>query len=367
MDLEITGSSHVQSLGLHADSSYSSSSKTGGSPPPLNDNITQYDDRTFDDGFVFMDAATENWGGDTWYWGYNDASQYDPSADTLSFHRSSSYSGTETGERVTIDTIRDSGVSIRDDLDGTGLAISFGRVLKRGESFSIRIDGELSYIWGIEHDSSVSPYEEEITKTTWTSVNNYNSTATYTYDLMGVVPPDAPYSGTYDGPGPLIPNLPSSVDQSQQLVSSEDISRSTSLFRARNNVDFSVDASILEFSAGPRIDWRVFDALSLFAMPGISLNLLSVEADRRETWTADFGDGSTRTLRAWNDRLDDSDILVGVGVSAGVNVSLGDLWFVQVAGEYDFVPEEYEESIGPNTITLDISGYEAVALIGRKL
>jgi hypothetical protein len=37
---------------------------------------------------------------------------------------------------------------------------------------------------------------------------NTQETITDTYSLNGVVPPSAPYSGTFLGPGPLIPNAP---------------------------------------------------------------------------------------------------------------------------------------------------------------
>ena len=50
-------------------------------------------DHIYDDGYVRVDE-TGNAQGLTSYWGYNNASQYDPVAQTLTFHSASSFTTT---------------------------------------------------------------------------------------------------------------------------------------------------------------------------------------------------------------------------------------------------------------------------------
>jgi hypothetical protein len=68
-----------------------------GSNTPGIDSIGPADafaNRTYNDGFVFQDGGTSD-GGDTWYWGYDEASQV--SGDTISFHGGDGTAATSTG------------------------------------------------------------------------------------------------------------------------------------------------------------------------------------------------------------------------------------------------------------------------------
>ena len=85
MDAKVNGGSYVQEMGLHA-------AKPGRYLPnvphvtlpyryqPSDDDISQYGNRSFDNGFVNMDPGTADPNtiepGLTWYWGYDHENQY---------------------------------------------------------------------------------------------------------------------------------------------------------------------------------------------------------------------------------------------------------------------------------------------------
>ncbi|MBU0679556.1 MAG: hypothetical protein KJ626_15755 [Verrucomicrobia bacterium] len=364
MRLEIEGSSYVQMNGLHAASAGNSGLQY---TVPTLDDITQYADRQFDDGYVFMDAGTPN-DGDTWYWGYDNAGQYSPIADTLTFHRNDMFQLSASQQRTTIDELWSSAVSLDDDLDALGVDLSATLGLKRDEGFSFDLRMGVTWFPGIESDLNAAPYAEEISRTRTGGSVSYVQDSTYTYDLMGVVPPSPPYAGSLDGwppPSPLIPNRPESLDVVGAVLDYTAGGGSSSRITAYNQVSFDVEAQILELWIGPQFTWMTGGGLTFFLNPIVSMNLVDVEADRREIWMAEEN-GQTSTLGSWRDDLCESDVLFGLGLHGGVEVALGESWFAVLTGGYDWVPDEFKGSIGPNELTIDISGYSVSVEGGRR-
>ena len=140
------------------------------------------------DGFVREDSSSDA-GGLTWNWGYQNASQIQ--GNTLTLH-----GGTSTS--VSSDSLS------QDGNPQFGLDLAYGRDLGH----------VLGGTWGLQAafdftDASVNdnqPFSEK--KTSFGEV----------YSLGGIIPPRAPYAGSFFGPGPLISATPIASASSSQTI-----------------------------------------------------------------------------------------------------------------------------------------------------
>jgi hypothetical protein len=129
----------------------------------------------YDDGYVREDQ-TGNAGGITTYWGYNNASQYNAAAQTLTFNSTSTFT-TSGSDKV------NSGPSAGFDLAYGDNLWYWGR---------IRIGWELGFdllpISITDHEALSASVDQ----------------TTYIFKTGGTVLPGAGYQGSYSGPGPTI-------------------------------------------------------------------------------------------------------------------------------------------------------------------
>ncbi len=335
MELTVKGSSYVQQNGLHAArGSYNSPLGQGAEPI--------YTDRVYDDGFVALDPGTiESGDGLTWYWGYTRPDQYNAAADTLTFRRGG-------GSRVSVTTTLNGRLDDTDRLEAWAVEFTGGgRLTQRGQ-MSIGVQAGLGFLWNIDSRMSGRTYAETITEQRLAVVD--------VYQLDGVVPPAPPYSGTYEGPGPLIPNRPS--------ARSEVVTGGTT-WRAENEVRIDLDAAVQQLWAGPRFEWEAGKGMQVFCVPFVSLSRLEARYERNEWFCGIRADGAKTTLASWHNRTTDEQLLLGLGVRAGARVTLSGPWFLDVAAGYEAV-ESAETTLGPNTANLDLSGYTVLAQVGRE-
>jgi hypothetical protein len=136
-------------------------------------------DHFYDDGYNRVDASA-NTNGLTWYWGYQNASQL-AGADSIAMH---SAVGTASGS-----------LDAEADLPQWGLELVYSRELGSSSSYWWAV--ELGFGWLDLSFSENATLPGDITLTT------------DTYGLNGIVPPLAPYAGSFNGPGPLIGDQPS--------------------------------------------------------------------------------------------------------------------------------------------------------------
>lgn len=356
MDLEVGGSSYVQTMGLHAATPSHQTSASGPAKeiyPPH-----PYRSRTFDDGYVLPDPGTFSGDGMTWYWGYDSPDQYDPEAHTLAFTHAEPYgTTTRTESRTTMDVLRDLPVEAEDDLDGWGLQVEAAYGLTERGRCRWSVEAGLLGLWGMDGGVSAAPYAEQVTRRESVETSQSGETYTYSYDLPvdpftgeHVVPPDAPYEGTEDGPGPLIPFEPSSWESAGGAGTGSSSTR-TSSYMAWNEVDLDVSSELYALWLGPRADCALGERLTCFVRPMVSCNALSVDVDRTETWITD-----TVVLDTWDDHACETEWLWGAGLHAGIDLRFAETWAMGVFGGYDWV-EEARVDVGPNTVELDPSGY----------
>ena len=196
-------------------------------------------------------------------------------------------------------------------------------------------------------------------------------TDTYTYDTTGVTVPAAPHEGTYDGPfdtppvipSPTIPNRPSSVDRDTDRSTRR---TSSTTWSARNHINMEVDTDLYELWLGPRLALQANDRLALHVTPKVSATYVDASVDRTETFVATYADGSSATLNSWSDSGSESKFVFGAGVAAGADLEFENGMFAGIWGGYEWVSEDVDVQVGPNTVAVDASGYTAGAVIGYR-
>jgi hypothetical protein len=132
--------------------------------------------RTYDDGSVGVDSSG-NQGGQTWNWGYQNAAQVQGS--TLAMHSSSAAAN---------DTLN------QNDDPHAGFDLAFGRNLGT-------VPGGQ---WGLQAAfdfTAISIHDNHPLAGTGTLISD-------AFSLGGVIPPQAPYAGSFNGPGPLLGDNP---------------------------------------------------------------------------------------------------------------------------------------------------------------
>ena len=134
--------------------------------------------QTYEDGYVHVDSSG-NAGGLTWNWGYQNTSQVQ--GNTLTMHRTS----------AAVDEV---GTVKQNDDPHAGFDLAFGH----------RLGTVLGGTWGLQ---AAFDFTDILIN------DNHPRTGTGTlisdaFSLGGIIPPQAPYSGSFNGPGPLLGDTP---------------------------------------------------------------------------------------------------------------------------------------------------------------
>jgi hypothetical protein len=195
----------------------------------------------YDDGYVRVDQ-TGNAGGYTGYWGYNNASQYNAAAQTLTMHSASSYS--------TAGSSKDDGGPF------PGFDMAYGGNLWYWRH--VRIGWELGF--------GLLP----ITITDNQSLSATVNQSAYTFDTGSIVVPGAPYQGGSSGRGPLIPGTPASV--TSQTLSAGTVTGTRTL-----------DVMLYTVRLGPSFYWDLTENTSMSVSAGPAVGIASGDYSFDET------------------------------------------------------------------------------------
>ena len=220
-------------------------------------------DREYDDGYNRVDVSGNN-GGLTWNWGYDNASQV-PGNDTVVMHSTSGIGNASTGE-------------MHDD-PHPGFELTYGRDL--GEAWKGR--------WGWEGAFGFSDLEIRQRGMLSGDLTRLSDA----YALNGVVPPLAPYAGSFSGPGPLIGDSPSRTI--------EQVSGGALVGGVRE-----FDASFYGVRTGPYWDLALSDKALVSLSGGLAMAVVDGEFGYRESVTV-----SGQTLASSSGRNADTDFLLG--------------------------------------------------------
>lgn len=303
-------------------------------------NPRAYGNRNYDNGYVRTDSS-EGGGiepNTTWNWGYNEAStagQYDAAAGTLAFQ----------SQDVPYYTSFASGSSENEDLMGAGLQIQGGLPMVENGRWSLDLVVGFSAFWNLDSRHRINASMVNVADT---------------YDVAGINSPafaNLGHRGTYNGPfDPVatppyttIPNLPSRA-----------LSPSAVVPATRSSISLDVDQNLYQLKLGPQLGLQAGQRLALVLSPAFSLTLADVDVKRSEVFAY------RGTVTRWSDRADETKLTVGLGITAGANVDLGKGWFTGVFGGYEWVPDKTKINVGPNTVSLDASGWVAGLSIGKN-
>ncbi|HUB86434.1 MAG TPA: hypothetical protein VMB22_00970 [Verrucomicrobiae bacterium] len=205
----------------------------------------------YDDGYVLEDQ-TGDAGGYTGYWGYDNALQYDATAQTLSMHSATSYftSGSE---------------------NDTG-SLFAGVEVVYGQNFWYWKHSRVGFDLGV----GLLPISITDNRPLSATVNQN----TYVYNTGGIVMPGAPYQGGPSGTGePIIPSTYSST--SSQVLTTGTVTGTRKL-----------DVILYTLRLGPTFCWDLGEHISMSLGVGPAVGLVNGEYRYDEIITT--GDSSAR-------------------------------------------------------------------------
>jgi hypothetical protein len=264
-------------------------------------------DYNYDDGFVRVDSSG-NLGGETWNWGYENASQIDPSG-------FGSVDYTLTRGLANGKTEEDGGGEVGFEMFGyldMGAASLIPMIEKRGATWGFRSGFHYNHV-DVDDRSTIS-------SNTVTQTDRFN--------LNGTITPPSPYrSGSFNGPGPLIGDAPS---RSFGPGGSAFITGSREL-----------DVHLNIFSLGSYLELPVLTNLSFMFEGGVSAGIASGSYDfQSQTSISRLG---TRTSSGSDSQ---TSVLPGfyLGIEAIYQVNKN--WGIQAGGRYQFMDELELESNG---------------------
>ena len=238
----------------------------------------------YDDGYVRVDSSG-NLGGQSWFWGYDNASQI--SGNSILFHSVSASVGASS--------------EVSDDPQ-FGVELVYNREIGMVGS-KCRWGIEAAFGWnGIElRDSSSLP--ASITQVT----------DAYAFEA-GTTPPAAPYQGTFSGPGFVISDTPS---------------RSIASVPATVTGVRDLRADLFVGRLGPYLDIPLSSRLQLSLSGGIAVGVLYSEFSFRER----INYGTTSTVISGS--RSDGDALYGGFAGASLNYKFDKRWNASIAAQFE--------------------------------
>lgn len=247
-------------------------------------------DRIYDDGFVKLDVSG-NAGGKTWNWGYNDAAQVAGGGINLS--------------RTT--RPRDgSSTDFSTDLSYGG-EVGWSWEIRRFDigRREARVGIELFAGWG------------QISGDGGDTIAGAYTVQTDHFDLNGVTPPLAPYSGTFNGPGPVVSDSPTRASVTQAA---------TSQFSG------DIDATMIGFRLGPWVEIPLTKKLSWT----FGLGLSAVHVDGSFSFAEQISVGGVpQPLVTGN--VDRADWKTGFYIDTKLNWNLNPEWSVFAGVQYQYL------------------------------
>lgn len=259
--------------------------------------------KTYDDGFIGVDVSG-NAGGQTWFWGYDSsAAQYDAS-------------GTGTIDMSITNVLDGSGEVDETQHFNPGISLTYEAIVNPRDpagGFSGLIEGSFTF--------SIGFYYLDNENSEGTSVSARQTVDSY--DLGGVIPPTAtltsPYAGTFNGPGPLISDAPST--------------RSVRSVSASVSGERELEVFFLPIKLGPQISVGSDDLLRVTLGGGAVVAPYLADYDFEETTRVTDGVGRRITSsRSGGD--EDFSAIYGLYADLAIAFQLTDSLFLQASAGY---------------------------------
>jgi hypothetical protein len=300
-----------------------------------------YGERRYRDGYVGVDAGTAN-DGATSFWGYNHSSQV--SGDEIRFQANGSSNVVESRREVAPEAAWEE--------DGGGHApviqLDWGHDLSPALTLGFQAGWSLLQTDSAHRNSDFSA---------WQRSGSFHRSVTDTYNLRGIIVPQAPYAGAGLGFGPLLDNIPASR-------SSRDTAGPARQAHYFNDLHQSLDLNLNTLSLGPTAAFRA-NRFEFQAAAGLALNIASWDADHRETLYLSRNGGKPSAVKQWSSHASDTDILPGFYLQGGAGCQLTPRLSLHAIARYDW-SDKLEGSAGPSTFSVDLSGWSAGVVLGFR-
>lgn len=301
------GLGYAPLLGLKADFTGLGTFPSSSAPQPTGGG-RDYD---YDNGFVHVDSSG-NLGGQTWNWGYEDASQIDPSgagsvsytltrslADGSAGEGSESESGIEAYGYYDMGAVRIPGVSLANATWGFRSGLHYARV-------NIGNNADLA---------------------------SSTSVLTDRFSLGGIIPPLAPFAGSFNGPGPLIGDAPDRV-----------IAPGVSALVSGSR---ELDVHLTTLSFGSYLEIPLSQRFNMTLEGGFNAGIASGSYDFVSNTT--IGGLGTRTSTGSES---ETSVLPGVYLGLSGIYQINDDWAIQASGRYQYM-DSYD--VGANGSSAELS------------
>ena len=190
--------------------------------------------RTYDDGYVHVDSSG-NAGGQTWNWGYQNASQVQ--GNNLVMHSGAANVNGDLNHDLPV-----------------GFDLAFGRDLGSAPGGKWGLQAAFDYTY-------VSVRSSQTFSGTGTAISD-------AYSLGTTIPPQAPYSGSFNGPGPLLGDSPTRTSAAEAVM----ITGSHSL-----------DADVFALRLGPYYEAILAKRWSVRLGGGVALGVAHLDYSYNET------------------------------------------------------------------------------------
>lgn len=299
--------------------------------PPIGSE-TMPDERFYNDGYVRQDAGTPT-DGSTWFWGYDNASQVQGSnlvyqaTGFQSIRRDNITTGAGALSR---DSLRDTGIELRADL------------LTPWKLGPFRVGGMIG-LGIVSADQSIRFSNHNTSQFR----DDYRLDYVDSHALGGVIPPQAPYSGTITGPGPLIPNAPASRGLTPVLLSTD-----SAAFTNQVQADFRDD--FIGLTVGPSLIYQN-GPWTFVASGGLILELHHYTTRQYEQLNVTSANGNARFAQ-WAEGDSGIKFRPGLFAQAAARYDVGNNWHLgaYVRGE---IADEFRVNAGPSMFRFEPLGF----------
>lgn len=227
--------------------------------------------------------------------------------------------------------------------------------MTKNEKWRVDLAVGFQGIWGASSRISQNSYFERISRLD--IADTYNVADTVDPVTGFPLPQTAAggYVGQYSEPGPVFSNAPNAR-----------ATQRTDLSTAENQVDFHFTTDFYEVTLGPRFTYAVTSRIALNLTPKLGVSYIAVTADRTETFTATATGGGTTTLGTWHDHSTEGAWRFAAGFTAGADADLGKGYYAGIFGGYEWAVDDVQLAVGPNTASLNGSGYVVGFVLGRR-
>lgn len=264
-------------------------------------------DHYYDDGFVRVDNSG-NFGGQTWFWGYDNAAQI--SGDNILFHSTSS--GGASGKDM-------------DDAPYPGFELVYNREFG---TFGKKDQNK----WGLEASFGWTSIGISDKRTLNASLSRLTDSYSFT---PGTTPPAAPFEGTFEGPNFVINDTPT------RSIASVPGGATVSGRR-------EFDGDLFLWHLGPYAEFPLSENLLLSVSGGLSVGLMN--GDLALNQTLSYAGASPISRRASSS---DSDVLLGGFIGANLSYQFNERWSAGVGVQFESLGD-YTQSAGGGKAKVDL-------------